>query len=248
MPLSEADKTNPAVRELQDAYTASLKESLGSQYYTISKYDDEDDPNDSPLYEFYKPEVESDPKETPLQEVDKIQHEAFDKYISARVCIPQGDNMSYGMVINRKRNLDGELVGHSSDDPFRDTSVYHVRFDSGEVEEYTANLIAESLYEQLDPEGNMQLELAEIVDHRTNDNAISADQGLAAQGSRQQLKRTTRGWFLCCQYKDGSTEWKRLVDMKGAYPLETAAYAHANQPMEEPAFAWWAPNVLLRQC
>ena len=43
---------------------------------------------------------------------------------------------------------------------------------------------------------------------------------------------------------DGSTSWKRLVDMKEAYPLAVAQYAHDNDLISFPVFAWWAPIVL----
>jgi hypothetical protein len=39
---------------------------------------------------------------------------AFDKYVSAKVCIKQGDNMSYGTVKRRKRDSDGNLLGTST--------------------------------------------------------------------------------------------------------------------------------------
>ena len=33
-------------------------------------------------------------------------------------------------------------------------------------------------------------------------------------------KITTRGWKLLCEWKDGSTEWIALKDIKDSYPLE----------------------------
>ena len=61
--------------------------------------------------------------------------------------------MSYGTVKARKRDSDGNLIGKSNYNPIIDTSLYDVEFDSGETEAYTANIIAEALYAQVDDEG-----------------------------------------------------------------------------------------------
>ena len=48
---------------------------------------------------------------------------------------------------------------------------------------------------------------------------------------------------MLCQLKDGSTNWVALKDMKNSYPMQVADYAVANHIDDEPAFAWWVPNV-----
>jgi len=101
-----------------------------------------------------------------LEEADEIQHEAYDRYITARVCVPKGGEMSYGTVKNRKRRLDGDLMGRSNANPILDTSIYEVEFDDGSTEAYTANIIAEHIYPQVDGEGYTQYMLNEIVDHK----------------------------------------------------------------------------------
>jgi hypothetical protein len=51
--------------------------------------------------------------------------------------------------------------------------------------------------------------------------------------------KTTKGWELCILWKDGTTTWQRLADMKESNPVEVAEYAVAHEINEEPAFAWW---------
>ena len=34
-------------------------------------------------------------------------------------------------------------------------------------------------------------------------------------------KRSTAGWDVCFLWKDQSTTWERLADLKKCYPLET---------------------------
>ena len=54
-----------------------------------------------------------------------------------------------------------------------------------------------------------------------------------------------KGWQLLCQWKDGSTNWVALEDMKNSYPVQVADYgAVANHIDDEPSmFSWWVPDV-----
>ncbi len=61
------------------------------------------------------------------------------------------------------------------------------------------------------------------------------------------MKRSTIGWQVCCQWKDGSTSWENLADLKESHPLETTEYAVTQGIDHEPAFNWWVPHVL-RKC
>jgi hypothetical protein len=49
---------------------------------------------------------------------------------------------------------------------------------------------------------------------------------------------------LLLQWKHGSTTWLPPKDLKESNPVKVAKYAAANKLVHEPAFAWWAPNVL----
>jgi hypothetical protein len=53
-----------------------------------------------------------------------------------------------------------------------------------------------------------------------------------------------KGWKLLCQWRDGSSTWVPLVDLKDSNPVELAEYAVANKLQEEPAFKWWVSSVL----
>ena len=46
------------------------------------------------------------------------------------------------------------------------------------------------------------------------------------------------------RWKDGSTTWVPLKDMKESYPGQVSEYAVLTRIQEEPAFAWWVPHVL----
>jgi hypothetical protein len=44
-------------------------------------------------------------------------------------------------------------------------------------------------------------------------------------------------------WKDGSSNWIALKDLKESYPVELAQYSINNHIDDEPAFAWWVPYV-----
>jgi hypothetical protein len=59
--------------------------------------------------------------------------------------------------------------------------------------------------------------------------------------------RTTRGWRLLCRWRDGTTSWEDLKNLKDAYPIQVAEYAAQTAIIEEPAFAWWAPYTIKKK-
>ena len=55
------------------------------------------------------------------------------------------------------------------------------------------------------------------------------------------------GWQICCEWKDGSTSWEKLSDLKESHPVQTAEYAVAQGIDHEPAFNWWVRHVLKKR-
>jgi hypothetical protein len=49
------------------------------------------------------------------------------------------------------------------------------------------------------------------------------------------------------RWKDGSTQWTRLADLKESNPVELAEYAIGNKLVNEPAFKWWVPYVIKKK-
>jgi hypothetical protein len=59
------------------------------------------------------------------------------------------------------------------------------------------------------------------------------------QSGKSEKKKTTAGWDLEVEWKDGSTSWLPLKDLKETNAVEVALYADENQIDAEPAFDWW---------
>jgi hypothetical protein len=83
----------------------------------------------------------------------EITPEMGDNYLSAEIMLPRGGTMVKGRVAARKRDRDGNPIGLTNSNPILDTRSYVVHFDDGDQTKLTANMIAESLYSQCDPDG-----------------------------------------------------------------------------------------------
>ena len=107
----------------------------------------------------------------------EITPEMDDNYLSTEIMLPCGGTMVKGRVAMRKHDRDSNPIGLANPNPILDTQSYIVNFDDGDQTELTANMIAESLYSQCDPNGHEYVLLDEIIDHRHRDLAIKlADQ------------------------------------------------------------------------
>ena len=64
---------------------------------------------------------------------------------------------------------------------------------------------------------------------------------------RSQMRKTTKGWRLCVRWRDGTTSWERLADLKESNPVEVAEFSVAQGIANEPAFSWWVPCTLRKR-
>jgi hypothetical protein len=177
----------------------------------------------TPDHDYFDPS-DYDP-DVPDLEV-KVTPEANDPFVGAEIRLPLGGILKKGRVASRKRDADGNPAGLSHDNPILDTRKYVVQFDDGDATELTANMIAESMYSQCDPDGYEYYLFDCIVDHRRLNSAIALeDQTRIQPNGRAYKTRSTIGWQLCCQWKDGSTLWIDLTDLKESHPVQTAEYA-----------------------
>jgi hypothetical protein len=109
-------------------------------------------------------------------------------------------------------------------------------------------MIAESLYSQVDADGREFMLMKKIVDHRSDRLAVPVNDAYYVDPNGQKSRRvTTKGCKLLVKWRDGTTDWLPLKDLKESYPVQVAEYAVSNKIAEQPAFAWWVPYVLRKR-
>ena len=90
--------------------------------------------------------------------------------------------------------------------------------------------------------------LDSIADHRTDGSQLGQDEAFIQSGNgSKRRKETTKGWEMLVQWKDGSTSWEALKDLKESYPVQVAEYSIQHKISNEPAFAWWVPLVFKKR-
>lgn len=170
---------------------------------------------------------------------DEVDVDTYDQYVgAAEVTLPIGDKMMSAKVKSRKRLSDENLARKAHSNPILDTRTREVEFIDGQRAELAANVIAQNIYAMCDSKGNQLLLMSGIIDHRKDESAIDWDDMYIQRGSNRRLRQTTKGW------KDGSTSWERLADLKQSFPVEVADYAISNGIDGEAAFAWWEPYTI----
>jgi len=161
--------------------------------------------------------------------------------------IAKGNIISRGRVIERERDSDGNELGLEHHNPILDTRRYKIRFDDGDVTELTANVIAEAMYAQYDGDGNQHILLGSIIDHKRFKDVVSLSDQKDAKNGKANIRRSIAGWKLCCEWKDGSTSWKKLSILKESHPVRVAEYAVSQGIEGEPAFNWWVRPTIKKR-
>ncbi|CAJ1941171.1 unnamed protein product [Cylindrotheca closterium] len=90
--------------------------------------------------------------------------------------------------------------------------------------------------------------MEEIREHRSNKKAVKKQDGFYSLKSVTQRRRhTTAGWDFYVTWKDGSSNWIPLKDMKESFPIEVADYTISKGIQDKPAFAWWVPHIVRKR-
>jgi hypothetical protein len=86
-----------------------------------------------------------------------------------------------------------------------------------------------------------------IIDHRTDGHDVAPADMYIKHGSNKKVRKTTKGWHLCVEWKDGTTSWELLADLNESNPVEGAEYAATKNLLDTPGFIFWAPHVLKKR-
>jgi hypothetical protein len=117
--------------------------------------------------------------------------------------LPRGVYMLLGTVRQRATNEIGAPIGTTNDNPILDTRVYEVALNDDIVLEYSANVIAENLYSQVNQEGHLLVLLDLILNHKKS-HAEETSNFITVK-DRKCRRVTTKGWKLCVR-------WNKLGD------------------------------------
>ena len=246
--MTEEDLKNPVLKKRLETFDETVHALMDDPVYHVPPSEE----NGYLISEVSIEEEEEDDlelAEKPQPDVEDYSPDTYDQYIGARILIPGDGERITGRVTKRVRGEDGNPIGRSDPGrPWNDTRRYQVEMSDGRIEDYAANVIAENLFSQCDEEGNQYMILKDIVDHKSDETAVSKEDGTYRNRSGTEVKKkTTKGWKLLVEWNDGTKDWIPLSELKESNPIKVAEYAVANRIHDEPAFAWWVPHVLRKR-
>jgi hypothetical protein len=122
----------------------------------------------TPVYDFYDGDHDLDPDHGNLE----VTLEMGDNYLNAEISVSRGGTQVKGHITSRKRYKDSNPVGLANANPILNTLEYTFTFDKGDETILNANLIAEAMYVQCNPDGSQYVLLDLIIDLRQLDTAI----------------------------------------------------------------------------
>ena len=212
--------------------------------YDWSTHPFEEDPD-------FQEEFDNTVNNPEVKEADELfTPDTYDQYLQMELALPQSDSLEPRLARVTKQLKDANCIPirMADQNPLLDTCMYEVEFADGGKASLAANYIAENLFAQVDDEGNRQVLMNEIIDYRTNGTELKQQDAFITTKTGTKCRReTTKGWELLVEWKDSSTNWVSLKDIKESYLVEVAEFALATHISMEPAFAWWVPFVLKKR-
>ena len=248
-PLTDEEWKSADHAKARDEYDERIKSKLGESALIKIKSESgtgsADDEDETPSFPLYQDDFEGEYHHEP--DIDDLTPDVNDEYLGVEVNLPLAGELKSATV--KKRTVDGEgnPSGEANENALLDTRHYLVEFVDGRTATYAANVIAESMAAMCDPEGNEHMIFEGIIDHRKTDDAVPYDDRFVMIGGRRHKRVTTKGWELCIKWKNGTTTWERLSDVKESFPVEVAEYAISRDISKEAAFHWWVPYVLKKR-
>jgi hypothetical protein len=181
--------------------------------------------------------------ESRYPDVDTIEADAYDELLLAEPLLISERILSRVKIIGRKCDENG---GTFHKNPLLITRVYLAEFPNGHTAEFSANVISEAIYNQVNDDGIEELCFSEIIGHERDNTALNSEEFVSQEAEQDDMtiRYTTKGWRICVTWTDGSTSWHSLADIKNSYPIQLAEYALANNLQNEPAFRWWIKPTL----
>ena len=92
------------------------------------------------------------------------------------------------------------------------------------IKPYSANIIAENILNSVDSDGYHSQFLEGILDHSVGSNAVAKKDMWTKTKSGRRKRETTVGWKFHVKWKDGTTTWVPLKDLKESNPIEISEY------------------------
>ena len=76
---------------------------------------------------------------------------------------------------------------------------------------------------------------------------MTDDAWIINKKGKRSRRMTTKGWVFEVQWRDGTSSWVSLRELKENNPIEVAEYVQSVNILHKPALAWWAKHTLKKR-
>jgi len=171
--------------------------------------------------------------------------EQLDEFIGTQITLETKNGPALIKVISRKRSSDGTLIGQKNPEPQLDSRLYNVKFPDGHFEQYSANVLHESLTSKLDDQGYDIGHIKELCGYRFSSKMIPRNKSFITSFNNNKTPIvTTKGCEIQVRWNDDQTTWVPMNIVKNCEPLLLAEYASRMNIIQESVFQWWVPHIL----
>ena len=99
--------------------------------------------------------------------------------------------------------------------------MYEVEYANSNKSAFSANLIAENIFAEIDEEVNRHLMMDEITDHWFDEASVKIQDSfvITSYGTKHR-SQTMQDFSICIKWRNGNTAWVDLKDIKDPYPVQ----------------------------
>ena len=138
--------------------------------------------------------------------------EVIDKNLNMNLIFDVGTNYERSRnVVKRSHGIDGREICCLHSNPLFEKSEYYIELKDRTQDKYTANIVVDDMYAQVDDEGHQFQLLADIQNNQNDRKAISKEEkNIRSANGMDRDKIINRVWEVIVLWKDGSTDWIQL--------------------------------------
>ena len=127
-----------------------------------------------------------------------LEANCYDRLLLTEPLLPRGGGLERATIIGRKRDADGNPVGHYNMNPVLNTRFYLAEFADGFIAEYSANVIANAIYSPADDDGFEHTLCSGIIGHHKKQDALKPEDAFVSTQGSQNFPpiRTPKGWDI----------------------------------------------------
>ena len=146
----------------------------------------------------------------------------FDNDVNTEIAMDRhNDGTGLVRVNKRIKDKDSIPIGIAADNPILDMRMFEFEYADGYKTSITTNAIASNIFSQVYQYVQRFLLFNAIVDLRTEGTYIKEGGSFIHMSNGNKRRRyTTKGWEVCIQYKDGSSNWNQVKDVKESLPVQ----------------------------